>query len=166
MTPPNSQTPQAEQWRVIPSHPSYQVSNVGTVKKPNGQISVGSMDENGYMRVCLKGKNWKSHTIHRLVMQAFVGQSKMHVDHINEDKADNRLENLEYVSIAENNYRFCKKRVLQFKGISPTRRNKWQARATFNRTPIHIGTFETKEKARKAYLDFLDKTGGNYGTAS
>ncbi len=38
-------------------------------------------------------------------MTAFCGNSEKHVDHINMNKHDNRLENLEYVTPKENNLR-------------------------------------------------------------
>jgi len=58
---------------------------------------------NGYRRVGLH-KNGKLHRIlvHRLVMLTFVGASNLQVNHINGIKNDNRLENLEYVTISEN----------------------------------------------------------------
>lgn len=40
---------------------------------------------------------------HRLVLLTFVGDSEMEVNHINGNKHDNRLENIEYCTRSENN---------------------------------------------------------------
>lgn len=53
----------------------------------------------GYLMVSVKGKRMY---VHRLVMLAFHGKSDLTVDHLNMNKQDNRLENLEYVTTVEN----------------------------------------------------------------
>lgn len=62
-------------------------------------------DKNGYMRVILKKNSiGKSYCVHRLVWEAFNGPipEGMQVNHINEDKTDNRLENLNLMTPKEN----------------------------------------------------------------
>jgi len=44
----------------------------------------------------------RNRMVHRLVMLAFVGESDLQVNHVNGDKTDNRLENLEYCTGSEN----------------------------------------------------------------
>ena len=53
----------------------------------------------GYARLKLNGKSVR---VHRLVMELFKGQSDLTVDHINGNKHDNRLCNLQYVTAEEN----------------------------------------------------------------
>lgn len=53
----------------------------------------------GYARLKLNGKNVR---VHRLVMELFKGKSDLTVDHINGNKHDNRLCNLQYVTAEEN----------------------------------------------------------------
>ena len=53
----------------------------------------------GYARLKLNGKNVR---VHRLVMELFKGKSDLTVDHINGNKNDNRLCNLQYVTAEEN----------------------------------------------------------------
>ena len=55
--------------------------------------------KNGYLIIRVKGKRMY---VHRLVMLAFHGKSDLTVDHLNMNKQDNRLENLEYVTAVEN----------------------------------------------------------------
>lgn len=58
---------------------------------------------NGYEQVNLyKDGIMRSLLVHRLVMSAFVGPSRLEVNHKNEIKTDNRLSNLEYVTSSEN----------------------------------------------------------------
>ena len=57
----------------------------------------------GYLMIqCGKGDKW---LLHRLVMEVFCGKSKLTVDHIDGNKLNNNLSNLEYVTQAENNRR-------------------------------------------------------------
>ena len=99
-----------EQWKTCDQCPDYAVSNLGNVKrvtpyKINRDYGGPSPRPNGrgylYLGVKLNGKQ-TNFQIHRLVMRAFVGPSDLQVNHKNGDKHDNRLENLEYVTPAEN----------------------------------------------------------------
>jgi len=49
-----------------------------------------------------KNKKQKLWRVHRLVMLAFHWPSKLHVDHLDNDKTNNNLDNLEYVTLREN----------------------------------------------------------------
>lgn len=60
----------------------------------------------GYVQVVLcSGNNPKHKLVHRLVAQAFIDnpENKGCVDHINTDRGDNRVENLQWVTHTENN---------------------------------------------------------------
>jgi len=99
-----------EIWKDIPNYEGmYQVSNLGRVKSLNynhtGKEGVLKPQSNkdGYYQVLLwEGGRRKTNKIHRLVMLAFLGESDLHVNHINGIKTDNRLENLEYCTRSEN----------------------------------------------------------------
>jgi hypothetical protein len=93
-----------ETWKDIPWYEElYQVSDKGRVKSfikdKKWKILKPSMLSCWYYKVALKRKQ---KTIHRLVMLAFVWKSELHVNHINWDKLNNKLENLEYCTPAEN----------------------------------------------------------------
>ena len=109
---------QQEIWKDVPGYPDYQVSNIGRVKRirnigRNGLIRILKPIKfnNGYLVVNLLGKRFG---IHRLVAMAFLQNPKhfTEINHKNEDKTDNRVENLEYCSrLYNNNYGTRNKRV-------------------------------------------------------
>lgn len=97
-----------EVWKDIEGYEGlYQVSNLGRVKRvTTGRILKGGKDKDGYLQVTLCKDSTKStKKIHRLVAQAFVSNSenKPEINHIDEDKANNRVNNLEWSTRKENN---------------------------------------------------------------
>lgn len=61
-------------------------------------------DTNGYKAVNIHdGQRNKLERVHRLVAGAYLGESSLVVNHIDGDKHNNNLSNLEYVTYGENN---------------------------------------------------------------
>lgn len=94
-----------EQWRnVVGYNGNYQVSNYGRIKR-NEHILKPDYNSSGYLRVGLRrnGKT-KKELIHRLVAEVFLDNpfNLPVVNHINEDKEDNRVSNLQWSSIKDN----------------------------------------------------------------
>ena len=100
-----------EIWQDIEGYEGYQVSNLGRVKSLGNnktrkeKILKPATNKKGYQYVNLY-KNGKAKTfkVHRLVYAAFNGEIPpgMEVNHINEVKTDNRLENLNLMTRKEN----------------------------------------------------------------
>ena len=98
-----------EEWRdVVGYEGRYQVSSMGRVKSfkwNKERILKPSMDKDGYLLVtlCAGGKP-KTLKVHRLVCEAFHEnlENRPEVNHINEDKTDNRACNLEWSTAKEN----------------------------------------------------------------
>lgn len=80
----------------------YQVSNLGRVWSILSQRYLTQNDNGGYLRVCMIAKNGKEKKeyVHRLVALAFIPNPTglPQVNHKNEQKHDNRVENLEWCS--------------------------------------------------------------------
>lgn len=102
-----------EIWKDIKGYEGlYQVSNLGNVKslnynKTKKEKQLTKLTIMGYIKVGLsKNGKVKVHFVHRLVWEAFNGPipEGMCVNHINEDKTDNRYpENLNLMTHRENN---------------------------------------------------------------
>lgn len=112
--------PSCEEWRDIKGYEgSYQISNLGNFRSKTRKIFTAMGVErtlksrilaqgttpSGYAKVNLH-KDGESETryTHRVVIESFVGECPegMEVDHIDNDKSNNTLVNLRYMSHAEN----------------------------------------------------------------
>lgn len=96
-----------EEWKDIEGFDGYyQVSNLGSVKNKHGLIMKQATARNGYKHLMLKyGKpESPNRLVHRLVAQAFLPnkKNKSDVNHINSNRRDNRVCNLEWVTRSEN----------------------------------------------------------------
>ena len=107
------------EWRTINGYGGvYQVSNTGVVKRLH-HVTINKKgvamtfkekrikpfkDKYGYVHVCLQdGKKRINCQVHRLVIYAFnQGDTSMQVNHIDGNKKNNRIENLEWVTPKEN----------------------------------------------------------------
>ena len=99
-----------ERWKDIDGYEGmYQVSDLGRVRsKKYGYWRVMRFGKNhkGYLHIglCRNGKQKKFY-VHRLVAQAFIpndDESKTQINHINEDKTENKVSNLEWCSAQYN----------------------------------------------------------------
>ena len=115
---------EGEIWLPVPEFEGlYEVSNLGRVRSlkrliadKNGKrtrifkerILKNVCAQTGYHFVSLhnNSERQKRRTVHRLVLAAFnphPDQEKLIVDHLNGDRADNRVENLRWTSYETNN---------------------------------------------------------------
>lgn len=102
-------------WKDIKEYENYQVNNLGEVRKiyKSGKMKILKPIEtkNGYLRVRLsKNGNIKNKFIHRLVAETFFGESNLSVNHKDENKRNNNIDNLEFMTLRKNiQYSKCKK---------------------------------------------------------
>ena len=94
-----------EEWKDIQDFPGYQVSNKGRVKGFHGILKQGVRKKDQRSIVSL-AKNNKQHSqyVHRLVAEAFLPKIKdqLTVNHKDGNKLNNCVENLEWISLADN----------------------------------------------------------------
>ena len=91
-----------EMWKIIPFEDEYEISSEGKVRnKSSKHIKSLRFDRYGYLRVTLYPSG-KTYTVHRLVAKTFLENEDSEVNHINGDKTDNRVSNLEWCSASQN----------------------------------------------------------------
>lgn len=100
-----------EEWREISDCPGYEVSNTGKVRNTNyhrqgkTKLIATTVDEGGYVLVHMSvGGRSISRRVHRLVAETFIQNPfrKAQVNHIDGNKKNNGVENLEWSSPKEN----------------------------------------------------------------
>jgi hypothetical protein len=138
----------------------YEISNYGRIRVVATKRAIYIKEKfSGYQEVnFIKNKVNKSARIHRLVLMTFdpvENMENLYVNHINHNRADNRLENLEWSSPRENSYHRIIKRsnyTTDFVGINKSGRNKYRAN-------VLIGTFNSLEEAEQALKEAYLKLG-------
>lgn len=114
-----------EIWKVIPEHSDYEVSNFGRVRSNFlGKSFILKQGLNrGYKVVILCGSKKKHYKrVSRLILETFVSKCPegMECSHIDDNKLNNRLDNLVWESRTDNSRR--KKNVkLNFRKVSEIR---------------------------------------------
>ncbi len=100
-------------WKDIPGYEgAYEISDAGTIRRSSGssgtykgRVLHPGLTVWGYRQahLSLDGKV-TPHSVHSLVMLTFVGPRPegYEINHINGDKQDNRIENLQYVTKSQN----------------------------------------------------------------
>ncbi len=98
-----------EIWKELEGFSNYKFGNSGKVwsKKYNREMSLNTKTDEGYIRIQLRNDDGKpqSYLVHRLVALTFIPnpEKKSTVNHKNHNRADNRVENLEWATMAEQN---------------------------------------------------------------
>lgn len=99
---------QNEIWKEITLYPKYKVSNFGNVFSLKYNKLLLPFERKGYLSVHLCNKTdvkrYKNKTIHSLVALSFLGErkDKQVINHINGNKHDNNVSNLEYCTQSYN----------------------------------------------------------------
>lgn len=150
-----------KEFNVLKEYPYYMVSNEGDVySKITNKLLKKIKSSNGYEFVNLyKNKKGKVMLVHQLVAIAFLNHNpsgqEMVVDHINGNKKDNRLCNLQVISQRDNSTKDKTNQKSGFFGVAwSTQNKKWQVRPRINGRKYLLGYYDCPEEAHKEYLKF------------
>ena len=82
----------------------YQISNLGNVRSfVRNRILKNKVDSDGYNTINLyKNRKCTTYKVHRLVAEYFISTSDMTINHIDFDKTNNSVDNLEYMTSIDN----------------------------------------------------------------
>ena len=164
-----------EIFKDITGYEGYQASNLGNVKSLKRKSSTGKQVKERVLKSGLNGvignqylavnlyKNGKSKSvrIHQLVCMAFLnhvpnGYKGLIVDHINNDKLDNRLSNLQLVTARLNSSKDRKNKTSKYTGVFWHKKaNKWQSSIGVNGKLKYLGLFTNELEASKCYQEAL-----------
>ena len=137
----------------------YTIDSEGTVisKRTNTKLIGSIIKRDGYRRVTLTDKNGvqNQHKIHRLVATHFIPnpQELEAVDHINENKLDNRVENLRWCTRGDN-ARFYANHMNRYLEGKKVYGPKEPPKSTYNQGSVY-GTVENliKETGKKIKIN-------------
>lgn len=106
-------------------------------------VPSGSLNNRGYVGINVNGKYYLAH---RIIFYMHHGYLPKYIDHINNIRADNRIENLRAVTKAQNGAN------QKVKGVSWNKQaKKWQAHIGVNGKRSYLGYFTNEIDAARAY---------------
>lgn len=140
------------------------------VSPPKGQRRgevAGRKFSTGYIRVHVWSRTLP---VHRVAWAMYFGRwPRSEIDHINHDRADNRIANLREASSAQNsaNLRLNPRNQTGVRGVYwNARRQKYCADIAANRKRYRLGYFDTLEAAKAAYDEASLRLHGPFGAAA
>jgi hypothetical protein len=149
-----------EIWKPIPTYPMYEASNLGRIRNCKRNKILKKSNCGGYEIVMLynNGKG-KIFGVHRLIwwsFNKFLSTRALVIDHINHDKKDNRLSNLQILTQRQNTSKQIRETSSIYPGVTYRKdSDKWRARVQFNGRVFNIGSFKTESLAYEAYREKL-----------
>lgn len=161
-----------EEWRVIPYYNGrYLVSNLGRVESVNKygkRLILTPFVHEYYIYKLYKDGVGITERGHRLVVQAFSGydrDSDLVVDHIDYNKLNNRLENLQVITNRENNIR-SSSNTTNYVGAIAVKRSSgtmYSSKIKINGNNVFLGVYKTPQEANLAYVRAMKNIGDYNG---
>lgn len=167
---------EGEIWKDIDGYSGYyQISNFGRVKSfsrlvLNGfsnrmttiKIRKPKFNRSGYAEVCINFNNKSiQFRIHRLVALHFIDNpnNKSEVNHIDSNRLNNNVTNLEWTSKRENQCHgsINRKKTSRYVGVwfnKKSKSNAWRSQIQINNKCIYLGSYHTEEEAYQARCDY------------
>ena len=163
---------QQEDFRPVPGYEGYyEVSNFGNVKSLSNDRTrkekilrpnlIGLIGRQYYAVALCKDGKCKNMKIHILVAMAFLGHvpdgtMKIVVDHIDNNKLNNHVSNLQLISSRENLSKDKKNGSSEYTGVYWNKYgNKWQSQIRIGDKGKYLGLFVSEEEAAEAYQNAL-----------
>lgn len=160
-----------EIWKdVLGYEGMYQISSLGRVKSLSRKGGNGSLKKEAFLKPCLEKKGYFRYKLyknskalnflaHRLVANAFIENplNKISINHIDSIKTNNSIDNLEWVSVLENNcHKSSKiKSSSKYIGVSFYKRlKKWESYIKFRGKLIFLGRYKTEQEAYAKRVEF------------
>jgi len=120
------------------------------------KVSIGDLagwaNGGGYLNIKIDGKSYKSHRLAWLYTYGSFPKSDL--DHKNRNQTDNRINNLRLCTYSENgaNRSVQSNNSSGYKNVYWYKRgNKWKAQIRSKNERIHLGYFDCKHEAARAY---------------
>jgi len=141
-----------ERWKYNKTFEVY-VSTLGNVRNKSKASLAPKIGNDGYMRIYVGGSRPRYMTLHRLVMLTWKPTPEaemLTIDHLNHNKRDNSLDNLEWVTTEENHKRAALDKVNC--GVTINKNGKYPDAVTI--TYLQSGEYITilKENANPEYI--------------
>ena len=115
---------------------------------------IGTVTRSGYSFL-----KWKGQTIqmHKLVYYFHTDHEPQFLDHIDQDKSNNTIDNLRPATAVQNalNIPPRKNKTSQYRGVGLSTRGKWKAAVSRHYKMHHIGTFKTEVEAALAVDQYV-----------
>lgn len=157
-----------EIWKDVPTYEGlYQVSSFGRVKSlikwngTNERILNLQKGSTGYLKIVLCKNTIKTtFKVHQVVAMAFYGHVrngfKIVVDHKDNNKLNNRADNLRLTTNRDNATKDLKSGTSKYIGVSyNSSSNKWISCIRFKGTSVYLGLFDIEIEASNAYQKAL-----------
>jgi len=156
-----------EIYKTIPEYENYQISNKGNVKRTykngNEKILKQIIDTHGYKHINIsKHSKTKTIKIHKLIAITWLNHKpnghKKVIDHIDGNKLNNELENLQILTNRENIIKGerCKNNKVKSIGVNKCYKG-YQAKISIKGKQIHLGTYMHESQAAWVYNNALNK---------
>lgn len=134
--------------------------------KPSQNVKAGDVAgticKNSYIQICI---NKKIYLAHRLVFLMHKGYLPKTLDHINGDRADNRIENLRPVTASQNqhNRRLNANNTSGYKGVRWNKASKkWMSGLKLEGKYMYLGLYDNIEEAAEVVRKAREELHGNF----
>ena len=146
-----------EEWKQIPNLP-YEISSLGKIRNLQGKVLKTYIQNSGYEQIKINYQGLHIHkSIHRLVAEAFIPNplNKEYVNHIDGNKLNNTVDNLEWCTNSENILHARKTGLNPYN--KPTLGLKLKPRSNNAKQSQYLGVHWDKSRQRWRAVVVLDK---------